>query len=91
MMRPNETSGPADKVHDELAAAAAGSLQQSGYAALSFVGCQAQGDQIILNGSVPNYHLKQLAQAVVQRVAGVRCVDNRLAVRWPGESLRAPS
>jgi osmotically-inducible protein OsmY len=91
MKRHDHTRESQDQTGDALAAAAAGSLQESGYPALCFVGCQAHGDQIILDGSVPNYHLKQLAQAVVQRVAGVRCVDNRLAVRWPGEALRAPS
>ena len=76
--------------HD-LKAAAAASLFDSGYAALNFVGCEVRGDQVILQGSVPTYYLKQLAQAFVQRVAGVGRVENRLAVRKPGESRRAHS
>ena len=91
MKRHDDTHRSPHHAGDALAAAAAGSLQESGYAALCFVGCQAHGDRIVLNGSVPNYHLKQLAQAIVQRVSGVRRVDNRLAVRWPGEALRASS
>jgi osmotically-inducible protein OsmY len=75
----------------QVAAAAAASLQDSGYAALSLVGCRAHGDRVVLDGSVPTYHLKQLAQTVVQRVAGVGRVDNQLAVRRPGDALRATS
>jgi osmotically-inducible protein OsmY len=78
-----------DAESNPVAAAAAASLQGSGYAALAFVGCRAHGDRVVLDGSVPTYHLKQLAQTVVQRVAGVGRVDNRLAVRRPGEALRA--
>jgi hypothetical protein len=75
---------------NRLAAAAVASLRNSGYAALAFVGCRVQADRIILDGSVPTYYLKQLAQAFVQRVAGMRRIDNRLAVRRTGEVLRAP-
>jgi osmotically-inducible protein OsmY len=73
----------------QLVDAAAASLHQSGYAALAFVACHVQGDAIVLDGSVPTYHLKQLAQAIVRRVDGVRRIDNRLEVRRPGESPRA--
>lgn len=81
----------ADRTHRDLKAAAASSLFQSGYAALTSVGCEVRGDRVILHGSVPTYHLKQLAQAFVQRVAGVTRVENHLAVRRSGEALRASS
>ncbi len=72
-----------------LQAAVVHSLFDSGYAALSFVSCEVAGDRVVLQGDVPTWHLKQLAQAVVKRVAGVGCVDNRLAVRRPGERGRS--
>jgi len=53
---------------------------ESGYAALDFIGCDVEQNRVILYGSVPSYHLKQLAQVFVQRVDGVGRVENRLAV-----------
>lgn len=75
---------------EALAAAATASLVDSGYAALGMVDCRSAGDAIILKGNVPTYHLKQLAQAFVQRVDGVGRVVNRLDVRRPGELQAAP-
>jgi osmotically-inducible protein OsmY len=56
-------------------------LINSGYAALSFVGCDVDHNRVILHGCVPSYHLKQLAQVFAQRVEGIGRVDNRLDVR----------
>jgi hypothetical protein len=64
----------------DVKAAVADTLVRSGYSALSLVGCEVRGDAIILQGSVPTYYLKQLAQSFAQRVAGAKRVDNRLAV-----------
>jgi osmotically-inducible protein OsmY len=75
---------------ESLIEAATASLADSGYAALGLVDCRSAGDAIILKGSVPTYHLKQLAQVIVQRVEGVRRVVNRLDVRRPGEWQPAP-
>lgn len=65
----------------EIQAAVLASLSESGYAALYFVSCEVNGDQIILRGTVPSYHIKQLAQVFAQRVDGVRRVQNCLEVR----------
>jgi osmotically-inducible protein OsmY len=81
---------PSEEVEQSLAGAAAASLVDSGYAALSAVTCRSAGDAIILKGSVPTYHLKQLAQVFVQRVDGVRQVINRLDVQRPGELQATP-
>jgi osmotically-inducible protein OsmY len=70
--------------------AAKASLADSGYAALAAIACRPAGDAIILKGSVPSYHLKQLAQVFVQRVEGVRKVINRLDVKRPGELQATP-
>ena len=56
------------------------SLVKSGYAALNFVTCEVHGSRVVLEGSVPSYHLKQLAQAFVLKVDGVARVENRLRV-----------
>ena len=64
-----------DLKHDVLDA-----LCQSGYAALSLVGCDIDRGRVILRGSVPSYHLKQLAQVYALRVEGVDRIDNRLEV-----------
>lgn len=55
-------------------------LVRSGYSALTWVGCDVRGDQVILQGSVPSYHLKQLAQVFAQRVDGVERIQNCLEV-----------
>ena len=73
-----------------LAELAAASLIESGYAALSAVDCRSAGDAIILQGAVPTYHLKQLAQVFVQRVNGVGRVINCLDVRRSAEMQAAP-
>ena len=48
--------------------------------ALSLVGCDVDRDRVILSGSVPSYHMKQLAQVFALRVEGVDRIDNRLEV-----------
>jgi hypothetical protein len=65
------------ELHDKIVA----SLATSGYAALAYIGCDVHHNRVILRGSVPSYHLKQLAQVFAQRVDGIGRVDNRLEVR----------
>jgi osmotically-inducible protein OsmY len=72
-----------------MKAAVAASLNDSGYAALSCVECQVQDDAIVLEGCVPSYHLKQLAQTFARRAAGVGRIVNQLAVARPGDVLRS--
>src|SRR5215207_9458042 len=64
-------------LHDRVVA----SLANSGYPALLLIGCDIDPNRVILRGSVPTYHLKQLAQVYAQRVEGVGRIDNRLEVR----------
>ena len=59
-------------------------LNNSGYAALSLVGCEVDNNRVILRGSVPSYHLKQLAQEHALRVEGIGRLENRLEVRGLG-------
>jgi len=64
----------------ELQARVLASLAKSGYAALAFIGCDVEKNRVILRGSVPSYHLKQLAQVYALRVEGVGRIENRLEV-----------
>lgn len=62
---------------------AEGRLRSSPYLALRDVGCAARDGVVTLRGHLPTYYLKQLAQAVVAEVDGVRAVDNQIAVLAP--------
>jgi osmotically-inducible protein OsmY len=55
-------------------------LRNSPYLALRNVTCDYQGGVLILRGCLPTYYLKQVAQAVVARVEGVRQVANEIDV-----------
>jgi osmotically-inducible protein OsmY len=57
-------------------------LRRCGYAALSTVCCEFQGDCGVLHlrGSVPSYFLKQVAQELVTDLDGVRFVNNQINV-----------
>lgn len=78
----------AEDCERELQLVADAALRGSGYPALSFIGCEVRDGEIILEGRVPTFHLKQLAQAVIQQVVGAVRLDNRLAVGYPGETKR---
>jgi hypothetical protein len=65
----------------DLHARVRSSLVNSGYAALAFIGCDVDHNRVILRGSVPSYHLKQLAQVHALRVEGIGRLDNQLKVR----------
>ncbi|MBS0261616.1 MAG: BON domain-containing protein [Planctomycetes bacterium] len=59
-------------------------LQQTRYAGLRRVDVDVRGGTVRLQGCVSSFHLKQLAQSIVQQVPGIRKVLNELEVR-PGE------
>jgi osmotically-inducible protein OsmY len=64
----------------ELKSRVLAELMRSGYSALTWIGCEIREDKVILQGSVPSYYLKQLAQVYAQRVDGVELIQNRLEV-----------
>jgi len=43
---------------------------------------EMRAGRVVLNGVVPSYYQKQIAQEVVRRVEGVQQVDNQLQVDW---------
>ena len=63
-------------------------LRRSGYLALRDVSCDARDGVAYLLGHLPSYHLKQVAQATVGGIEGVRRVVNRIEVIAPAG--RAP-
>jgi osmotically-inducible protein OsmY len=44
--------------------------------------CEAQDGRVVLQGVVPTWYQKQLAQEALRRVEGVYEIDNRLVVEW---------
>lgn len=55
-------------------------LRGTGHSPLREVDVEICGQVVILWGRVPSYYLKQLAQALAQRVPGVHSVANGLEV-----------
>jgi osmotically-inducible protein OsmY len=55
-------------------------LRSSPYLALRNVACDSRDGALVLRGCLPTYYLKQVAQAVVARVEGVRQVVNEIEV-----------
>jgi osmotically-inducible protein OsmY len=58
-------------------------LRQSSYVSLRDLSAAEVDGMLVLTGEVPNYHMKQLAQVIAQRVEGVRHLDNRTQVQSP--------
>jgi osmotically-inducible protein OsmY len=68
----------ADEVVTQRIAAAR--LRESPYSELRSLTCRFHRGVLSLQGSVPTYYLKQVAQTIVRQVAGVHRVDNQLQV-----------
>ena len=59
-------------------------LRNSPYLALRNVACDCRDGLLTLRGCLPTYYLKQVAQAVVAHVEGVRQVVNEIEVLCGG-------
>jgi osmotically-inducible protein OsmY len=66
---------------DEIAGRAYLSLATSGYRSLRNLQVFCNNGCVTLEGQVPTYYLKQLAQTLVQCVEGVRDIDNDICVQ----------
>jgi BON domain len=66
---------------DRLRIAALKLLRSSGFAALRRLRCEVTEAVVIVHGVVPSYYLKQMAQAVILRLNGIRSVMNLVEVR----------
>jgi osmotically-inducible protein OsmY len=85
LTRPN----PFAVLFQEIAEIAQTALRRSAYVELRDVSCEFSGGILTLQGRVPTYHLKQLAQASVAEVPGVVEVHNRVEVAPPRSSENA--
>jgi hypothetical protein len=71
---------PPSPRHVDPADLAERALRNSPYLALRNVACDCRGGVLTLRGCLPTYYLKQVAQAVVARIDGVRQVVNDIEV-----------
>lgn len=68
------------KVHDDPASLVAARLRRSGYPYLCSIKCDVRDGVVVLSGTLPTYHLKQLAQSLALHTPGVREIENRVHV-----------
>ncbi len=54
---------------------------QMGYRSLAMVYCETEGSHIVLKGETPTFYLKQVAQVIAAKVAGVGSINNQINVR----------
>jgi osmotically-inducible protein OsmY len=64
----------------ELEEAAGRRLRQSAYIELRRVNVSCENHSLRLFGCVSSYYIRQLAQAMLQGLDGVKSIDNRLEV-----------
>ena len=55
-------------------------LRGNSYLALKNISCKCQNGVLTLNGCLPSYYLKQVAQTAVAGVEGVKRIENRIEV-----------
>ena len=79
LSRPN----PFALLFQEIAEIAQAALRRSAYFELRNVSCDFSSGILTLNGSVPTYYLKQLAQTSVADVPGVIEIHNHVEVATP--------
>ena len=69
-----------DGLLPQVAQAMEGLLRRSPYFELRSVSCECHEGVLTLQGRVPSYYLKQLAQALLSELPGVAQIDNRVEV-----------
>ncbi|MCA9124718.1 MAG: BON domain-containing protein [Planctomycetaceae bacterium] len=67
-------------VKSKVADEAGRRLQATHYAALRGVSCEFHEGMLVLRGTVPSFHLKQVAQEIVLKIEGVGALVNALEV-----------
>lgn len=65
---------------DGISATVRRALRDAGYAPLRTLAACVDDGVVVLQGEVPSYYLKQIAQSVVLPVPGVRGVRNEVSV-----------
>ena len=52
----------------------------SGYVALKHISCRCDDGVLVIDGTVPSYYFKQMAQELARSVEGIHRIENRLIV-----------
>lgn len=55
-------------------------LQASCYSAIRTICYGLSGGRLVLEGTVPSYHMKQIAQTLVAEIADEQLIDNQIVV-----------
>ncbi len=71
---------PACRADLRTVAAIQSALQRQRYRPLQVLDFRFAHGKVTLQGTLPSYYLKQLAQEAIRNVPGVRCIDNRTIV-----------
>jgi hypothetical protein len=77
---PKESESAADR---KLVEAATQRLRTSPYLSLRVVRCECKHGVLTLAGRVPSFYHRQIAQASVRDLAGLRQIDDQLIVQTP--------
>ncbi|MGQ0636817.1 MAG: BON domain-containing protein [Planctomycetaceae bacterium] len=77
---PALAAGPVSKADDQLQQHVRQALRASGYRVLASLECRVWNGVVVLQGSVPTFHLKQVAQNAARRLPGVRQIHNDVRV-----------
>ena len=68
------------RIEDDPASFVRTRLRRSGYPFLLGIRCEMRDGVLIMAGTVPTFHLKQIAQELAAHTRGVAMVENRLEV-----------
>jgi osmotically-inducible protein OsmY len=69
-----------DSIDRRVALLAECQLRDTTYQPLTGISCDFHDGVAVLRGTVPTFYLKQVAQSVVRKLAGVKQIDNRIEV-----------
>jgi osmotically-inducible protein OsmY len=83
-MPPVEVAVPVVRIAD-VAERAESELRRNSYVALKNVACEFRDGVLTLNGCLPTYYLKQVAQEAVARLDGIARIENRIEVVSPSQ------
>jgi osmotically-inducible protein OsmY len=82
-----EVPAPAVRIPD-VAERAESELRRNSYVALKNVACEFRDGVLTLNGCLPTYYLKQVAQEAVARLDGIAKIENRIEVISPSQRMQ---
>ena len=72
--------GTSETMSESPAVRANSILQSSSYHSIRQVSCSFQNGVLMIDGSLPSFHMKQLAQDALRGIEGVDKIVNRIEV-----------